>query len=231
MKKLSKGFTLAEVLITLTIIGVISAIVLPSINSATTSAQIGPQVGKAISTIENANKMWLTQNNARRFSADCMRDVNSYLECIAPLVNGSYIEANNALQLNDNIMYRAVTTEEAGPFTVFTDTQLPPESLPIIFDTNGNGRPNRPGRDIFAIYVRRNGDVIAYGSREHARIRNNNAAIWGDRCSNLDQYGASSNMQKLSCTGSIVDNKMQALYLDGSRRANRDDALLVRPQN
>jgi len=94
MKKILKGFTLAEVLITLTIIGVISAIALPSINSSATSAQIGPQVGKALSTLENANKMWLTQNNARRFSSDCMESAFEYLRCICCKGDLSYAEKN-----------------------------------------------------------------------------------------------------------------------------------------
>lgn len=221
MKKLSKGFTLAEVLITLTIIGVISAIALPSINSSTTAAQIGPQVGKAISTIENANRMWLTQNNARRFSADCMVSEMEYLRCIEPIVNGNILEANNALQLNDNTLYRAVAEGEA--FGVLS-VQAPEGAVSLIFDTNGNARPNKPGRDMFALYVRRNGDVVAYGSRDHARIRGNDYAMWGNSCSNIEQYGASADMQKLTCTGSIVDNNMKALYLDSGRGANPDDA-------
>ena len=47
MKK--NGFTLAEVLITLGIIGVIAAITLPTLMSDTTSAQIGPKLAKAVS--------------------------------------------------------------------------------------------------------------------------------------------------------------------------------------
>jgi len=44
---LKKGFTLAEVLVTLGIIGVVAALTLPGILTDTTSAQIGPKLAKA----------------------------------------------------------------------------------------------------------------------------------------------------------------------------------------
>ena len=51
-----KGFTLSEVLITLGIIGVVAALTLPSLISDTSSAQIGPKLGKAVSMFEQANE-------------------------------------------------------------------------------------------------------------------------------------------------------------------------------
>lgn len=215
MKKLLKGFTLAEVLITLTIIGVISAIALPSINSSATSAQIGPQVGKVMSTLENANKMWLEQNNARRFTSDCMDSPTTYFVCIRPYVSGNLVDSNEAFQFNDG-----VKLTPGGPAR--PDAMGAAVSFRV--DLNGDTRPNRQGRDLFAFYVGRNGDVVPYGGREHARIIGADAALWGSNCSNIEQYGAGGDLW--SCTGSIVDNNMKALYLDSGRGANPDTANL-----
>ena len=56
MKKHS-GFTLAEVLITLTIIGVVSALTLPSLNTNTGSARNRATLKKALSVLNNAVRM------------------------------------------------------------------------------------------------------------------------------------------------------------------------------
>ena len=66
MKKL--GFTLAEVLITLGIIGVVAALTAPALIQNTGSAQIGPKLAKAVSTFENANETMLTTTGATKVS-------------------------------------------------------------------------------------------------------------------------------------------------------------------
>ena len=59
MKKL--GFTLAEVLITLGIIGVVAALTAPALVQNAGSAQIGPKLAKAVSTFETANEKMLME--------------------------------------------------------------------------------------------------------------------------------------------------------------------------
>ena len=66
---LKRGFTLAEVLVTLTIIGVIAAITLPSLLSNTATAQIGPKLAKAVSMFEQANTALLNE-----YSVDILSD-------------------------------------------------------------------------------------------------------------------------------------------------------------
>lgn len=69
MKK--RGFTLAELLVALTIIGVISALTIPSLINDTSTAQIGPKLAKAVSMFEQANENLLTTN-----SVDFLTDTN-----------------------------------------------------------------------------------------------------------------------------------------------------------
>lgn len=61
MKKF--GFTLAEVLITLGIIGVVAAITLPTLRANTVMATIGPKLGKAVAVFEQANQALLTEQS------------------------------------------------------------------------------------------------------------------------------------------------------------------------
>ncbi len=66
MKKF--GFTLAEVLITLGIIGVVAALTTPALYHNAGLAQVGPKLAKVKSTIENANKMMLQENEVGMLS-------------------------------------------------------------------------------------------------------------------------------------------------------------------
>ena len=63
MKKFKKGFTLAEVLITLSIIGIISAIVMPSVISSYQYKAIGVRLSKFAATTEQATRAYVVQND------------------------------------------------------------------------------------------------------------------------------------------------------------------------
>ena len=64
----NNGFTLAEVLITLGIIGVVAALTTPALYHNVGTAEIGPKLAKFRSTVENANKMMLVENDVNRLS-------------------------------------------------------------------------------------------------------------------------------------------------------------------
>lgn len=72
MKKF--GFTLAEILISLGIIGVISALTMPTLFINTSTAKIGPTLAKAVSAFEQANVMML--NDAE---ADSLEDAGIFI--------------------------------------------------------------------------------------------------------------------------------------------------------
>lgn len=63
MKKMKSGFTLAEVLITLAIIGVVAAIVMPSVMSNYQYKSIGVKLGKFVSTVEAASRPFVVNND------------------------------------------------------------------------------------------------------------------------------------------------------------------------
>ena len=62
MKKF--GFTLAEVLITLGIVGVVAALTAPALVQNAGSAQVGPKLAKAVNTFEVANENMLNDTGA-----------------------------------------------------------------------------------------------------------------------------------------------------------------------
>ena len=63
--KILKGFTLAEVLISLAVIGIIASMTLPALNANIQAQQAGPRLMKAIAELEQAEMMILAENNVR----------------------------------------------------------------------------------------------------------------------------------------------------------------------
>lgn len=70
MKKLNSGFTLAEVLITLGIIGVVAAIVLPAVMSNYQYKSVGVKLAKFVSTVEGSARAFAVNNDNFAIVAD-----------------------------------------------------------------------------------------------------------------------------------------------------------------
>ena len=105
MKKL--GFTLAEVLITLGIIGVVAALTAPALVQNAGTAKVGPTLAKVVSTLEVANEQMLHDEDATDLSKVCQGDdvEREYTERLAKYVAGSSYDksvlknaANNATE-------------------------------------------------------------------------------------------------------------------------------------
>ena len=110
MKK-KYGFTLAEVLITLGIIGVVSALTAPSLMSSFQKSKVGPSLKKFMNTIETANQHIMADNDS-----DCLssvlggRDVpyagDIYLKELQKYVKG-YYEYKLDTNIKTPICYRS----------------------------------------------------------------------------------------------------------------------------
>ena len=96
MKRIKSGFTLAEVLITLGVIGVIAAIVMPSVMTNYTYKTVGVKLSKFAAQLENATTAYVAQN-------DVFVSENSV---VADFVDNSFIYKN----VND--LYETVNCSE-----------------------------------------------------------------------------------------------------------------------
>lgn len=70
MKRLRTGFTLAEVLITLAIIGVVAAIVIPSVMSSYQYKSVGVKLAKFMATVEGSTRPFIVNNDNFSKAAD-----------------------------------------------------------------------------------------------------------------------------------------------------------------
>ena len=114
----NKAFTLAEVLITLGIIGVIAALTLPTLITGVNSAKTGPELANAINTLENAIQQFMTDNNADYVSVamskagggDTLQALfDSYL--FGDSIEGKYIKA---LKLTDANLIPGASVQWSG---------------------------------------------------------------------------------------------------------------------
>ena len=95
---IKKGFTLAEILITLSIIGVVSALTLPNLSSGYSKQVTATQLSKAINTLENANALALQENyvtdltfiSGNHYYYDAIKDVLKSIKLSHGIRNENY---------------------------------------------------------------------------------------------------------------------------------------------
>lgn len=100
MKK--QGFTLAEILITLGIVGVVAALTAPALVQNVGSAQVGPKLAKAVSTFEVANENMLNEAGAPTIQAagalsgDGANEEANYINALANYMKVKYYDDSSS---------------------------------------------------------------------------------------------------------------------------------------
>jgi len=177
-KKAISAFTLAEVLITLVIIGVIAAITVPSLISKYKEEQLKTQFKKTYSTITRAlNTMvmlrfsgnvecnWDSTTGVIRNSqcSDFYRELSNVLlvqkTCINNAkINGCVPKYQNYRQMGDGCSeYSEEHINSTHTVYVLNDGQILITTYNPLFavDINGFKGPNKFGVDVFSFYIRR----------------------------------------------------------------------------
>lgn len=216
---IKNGFTLAEALITLAIIGIIASLTLPNLNVNIQKQQVGPALAKAVNTLENANKLALTDNNARKLEE--LGVLNNYLNSLSSV---SWIEhdikknkligdSDTAKICNtskDGIQYCVSTTEKLATFGKNTanGSSMHNINVDVYIDINGDKAPNTEGVDVFRFRVTNDGSVFAYGSKAYQQQFNSSVTWENGGC---DSNKTNPNSPE-TCSGSIVDNGFRVIY-------------------
>lgn len=214
MKK--HGFTLAEILITLSIIGIVAAVTLPGLNNNVNSRKVGPALAKAVNTLENANRTALIKENKRiiedldlTYTAaelGISGDGKSYLNRVAKYLQGE-LQAKETFLAKDGVSYQMHYTNSNSFHTSSKRAQLPRNKydgkyFDVLIDVNGNNQPNKNGEDRFLVHIDNFGIVIPAGGIE--------AADYG-----VDTYKdctADNEVIDEYCTGTIADNGWEVRY-------------------
>ena len=170
----TKGFTLAEVLITLGIIGVVSALTIPTLVKRNTNEAFVQQLKKAYATISTAFDSILAENNVVNIGETYAYDepgkfLNNYFKVAVDCgtQRGKPCFADSYKQLNGDTMsvtdmqnagntYSVVladgTAIAMAPMYNLDSWQVPAShNIYIHIDTNGSKGPNIIGRDFFTL--------------------------------------------------------------------------------
>ncbi|MCQ2754538.1 MAG: type II secretion system GspH family protein [bacterium] len=203
MKKF--GFTLAEVLITLTIIGVIAAMTLPTLMANTSEAQIGPKLAKAKASFEQANAIMLS-NNSVDLITDITTDVTKYYTELSN--NMKITKSGDGYTAADGMYYKI-------KITGLKDDQ---KSLPgyrqeigeVTIDIDGDVNKSKSGAttynkiagvDLFYFALCNDGTLKPYGSSDDP------LKSWKTYC----KSGEVPTEYKY-CAGSIFENNLKVMY-------------------
>lgn len=224
MRSLIKGFTLAEVLITLAIIGTIASVTLPSLQLNVQKQQVGPALAKGVNTLENAARTLLQQESARNLKQACggdnvdfptclenkgvIRNVSGFRKDYSQLKSNTTNKSLQCITGKDNISY-CVDVNSYSVITTggATTKRYYGSYYSVYVDTNGEKAPNVIGKDVFLVYVDLYGEVIPYGSNVAQKYKTTGARRdWQKNCNNTTITNA------LTCAGAIADNGWQVKY-------------------
>ena len=153
------GFTLAEVLITLGIIGVVAALTIPNLMTAHKKHKIEAKLTKAVSTINQIIKQSETENGEMETWDNSLTPVE-YLN--------KYISGGYGYYCNIFTFGRTPFILQDGTMFVWgiknSDGAKDNKSI-IIIDINGSEKPNQFGQDTFFLQRKEEEDaIIPYGA-------------------------------------------------------------------
>ena len=217
MKK--TGFSLAEVLITMAVVGFIAAITLPSLQLNVEKQKVGPALMKAVNTLEVANSVAIQVAEVsalNEIATSLGGDENDYLGTIlkdyTKLVEVEYDPVNSPIEgtayaTKDGIVLISGDKQTGGT----ADVKTSGEYYVVNVDINGAKAPNKYGKDIFTLYVDTRGLVIPYGSK----LGEGYLAewpLWTNECKTVTKDSKVVPTNTEACTGSVVDNGGRVLY-------------------
>lgn len=236
MKKLN-GFTLAEILITLGIVGVVAALTLPSLTVNVQQQKAGPALAKAINTLESSISTLLVTTQARSLATACGENLPRCLANNATSAsvlsarttyhnwdgsNAFTTEGNSGITTKDGISFIQIGELQSVNNIGLNRNRFNGEYYEVAIDVDGPYRgENTYGSDTFKVLVDTRGEVIPHGgdlyntyTRPFAVAGANNIADlrlnnphWRRTCNENGVIGTGA-----SCTAAIVENGFKATY-------------------
>ncbi len=180
-KGVKLGFTLAEALIVLAIVGVIAAFVIPLVITKSNTVQLVSALQKINNTFTNMANQAQTKENMQdwNFNSTTEEFVKEY---VLPNVNvaqdcgmtgagcfaENYTASNTGTAKVDNDYYKLVLTDGTAMAVKLTPgctNDNPSVCVDFIVDVNSVNNPNKWGKDLFQYQILGNlSAVIPYGS-------------------------------------------------------------------
>lgn len=158
IKNFHKGFTLAEVLITLLIIGVVASLVIPNIIADTQEQELKTAWKKAYATVSNATKLQMAEEGSVTVST-----IKNYMtvtkKCsTSPTLPACVMTCPSGWGCNDKPTSTEIfITADGMQWGDFGSDQW------CAVDVNGTKGPNQANKDVFAFCIFTDGRVVPAG--------------------------------------------------------------------
>lgn len=227
MKNLKKGFTLAEVLITLGIIGVISALTLPMFTVNAKYQALASKISSTLSSVENGFAAMMSAD-----SADDMTETNYWRnnkstgelaeflkveEVSAPYAscetlsgttinlspNKTYLMKNGAVIM---IQYKEASLTEAQRLA--KGASVAQFLAQVDIDVNGSEKPNKYGRDVFRFGLGSNGHLYPCGSLNYSLLTNGDKSLYWKTTTENDAKCNDTN-KSVACTARLIEENFK----------------------
>lgn len=212
-----RGFTLAEVLITLSIVGVIASLTIPTFVASSRNKANAAKLSAVVNAVETA----LTTMMAQETVSD-LTETNFHSK-ISTNITGAIAELSKYLKitLNSTISKGATVTTKNGATLNFrfeetnaTDANAQAAGFSslgaigtLVVDVNGNARPNSNGRDIFEFCIGKTGTLYPAGGKAYSLLKNN-TGLWNNENATYSCNGKVT----LGCTARLIEENYQVNY-------------------
>ena len=210
---------MAEVLITLGIIGVVAALTAPALTKNTGQAKIGPALSKFVNTFEVATEQLMNDRNVDKLTSEVpnakelggalanyiiMSPYNETFSISAPNGTASETPVGAKYRLKDGSIvvfeWLAIDAKFKGASGAFKGP-----IATVYVDINGNtAKGNKAGKDVFAFLIDNAGFLVPIGS-------NMQKQAYGGTPPACNIQGTTV-AAGFGCTGKIADNNWKADY-------------------
>lgn len=176
MEKKNKAFTLAEVLITLVVIGVVASLTIPTLTSNHQDKALKTQRKKAISSLSNGFRLLMAEDGVTTIENTKMYSCGNDKACLANEIKRTFNVAfdntfdNNIFNMtyripegrNDVEVYAptrySFATSDGMMVKMKVDTNLTGR-VTLMVDVNGPKKPNMAGKDLCYFVLTNKGKV------------------------------------------------------------------------
>lgn len=206
MKK--RGFTLAEVLIAMALVGVIASMTIPTLVSSNRNKSNAIKLSSVVSDIENALTTAIALEAAPDLTETTIntsfKNLTKYLKISETDKDNTYIAKNGALL---EYKPKSIIIDETKAVSYGCSVDGSIGYLDI--DVTGDSGPNLAGRDKFNFHIGNDGILYPAGGLNYSVLEKGNDSLL---YKNSGDYYCENGSLSIGCTARLIENNYEIDY-------------------